>query len=278
MDINLLVLSVGNSRLAIGTFVAGELTQTRRVALADKPDLAVVIGGAYEPLAGRSGLALQKKNGNGAEASGRGGAAVVGLSVNPEQAKSVQEAVDRATGQAVRWIGRDIELPITVLTDDPAKTGVDRVLNVAAAYEQLGKACVVVDAGTAITVDCCGEKGEFLGGAIAPGVAMMLDALHARTAGLPRVDFGKGDLPVDGIGSSTEGAIRSGVYHGIRGMVRELAEAYATQIGTWPEVIATGGDAALLFEGWELIHAIAPDLTLYGAALAYANHHIKHGT
>jgi hypothetical protein len=61
-------------------------------------------------------------------------------------------------------------------------------------------------------------------------------------------------------------------------MVKELVENYATQLGEWPDLIATGGDANDLFEGWELIHAIAPDLTLYGAALAFTNHHIKHGT
>ena len=69
-----------------------------------------------------------------------------------------------------------------------------------------------------------------------------------------------------------------GVFYGIRGMVKELVENYATELGIWPDIIATGGDAPKLFEGWELIHAIAPDLTMYGIALAYANHHIKHGT
>jgi len=61
-------------------------------------------------------------------------------------------------------------------------------------------------------------------------------------------------------------------------MVKELVESYATEQGTWPDLIATGGDAPALFENWELVHAIAPDLTLYGIALAYTNHHIKHGS
>ncbi len=134
---------------------------------------------------------------------------------------------------------------------------------------------VVVDAGTAITVDVCNDAGEFLGGAIAPGAGMQLDALHEHTAKLPRVTL---EVPVDPQGASTEEAIRHGVYHGVRGMVKELVENYATSLGYWPDVIATGGDAPKLFEGWELIHAVAPDLTLYGIALAYANHHIKHGT
>ena len=83
-------------------------------------------------------------------------------------------------------------------------------------------------------------------------------------------------VPGGPFGESTQEAIRHGIYHGIRGMVKELVENYATELGNWPDVIATGGDAAALFTEWELIHAIAPDLTLYGIALAYAEHHLKH--
>jgi type III pantothenate kinase len=176
----------------------------------------------------------------------------------------------------VVWVGEDVELPIKVLTEKPEETGVDRVLNVAAAYEQMGKACVVVDAGTAVTVDCCNDQGDFLGGAIAPGASMMLDVLHEKTAKLPRVrPF---EAPHEPLGRSTRESILHGVYHGIRGMVREVVENYATELGNWPELIATGGDAPTLFKDWELVHAIAPDLTLYGVALAYVNHHIKHET
>ena len=104
---------------------------------------------------------------------------------------------------------------------------------------------------------------------------MMLDALHERTAKLPVVELA---APASAIGKNTEQAILVGVHTGIRGMVKELIEAYATDLGRWPDLIATGGDAEKLFEGWELVHAISPDLTLYGIALAYINHHIKHGT
>lgn len=67
-----------------------------------------------------------------------------------------------------------------------------------------------------------------------------------------------------------------GIYYAIRGLVKEVAENFAAELGQWPEIVATGGDAARLFDGWELIHAISPDLGLYGVALAYANHHIRH--
>src|SRR5688572_1408736 len=257
MDINLLVLNVGNTRLTLGAFVAGALTYTRRLPHAQRADWPGVIAEAWSHLAGREG------------------AAAAGASVNPPLVEPLEHAVEQAARLPVQWVGRQLDLPMPVRTNPPTDTGVDRVLNMAAAYEQMQKGCVVVDAGTAITVDVCNDAGEFLGGAIAPGVAMQLDALHERTARLPRVTL---EVPTDPYGASTEDAIRQGVYHGVRGMVKELVENYATALGSWPDVIATGGDAPKLFEGWELIHAIAPDLTLYGIALAYANHHIKHGS
>jgi type III pantothenate kinase len=256
MDINLLVLGVGNSRLAIGVFVAGKLDYVLRMAHDQRSDWPGRIAEAWKHI------------------SMREQPAVAGASVNSALLEPLEHVVKEATGQKVQWVGRDLDLPIKVLTERPDQTGIDRVLNVAAAYEQMQKACVVVDAGTAVTIDCCNDKGEFLGGAIAAGASMMLDALHDRTAALPRVEL---EPPVEPFGRSTEQAIRHGVYHGIRGMVKELVENYATELGDWPEIIATGGDAPKLFEGWELVHAIAPDLALYGIALAYAEHHINHG-
>ena len=258
MDINLLTMSVGNSRLALGTFVEGELQHVARVPHARRADWPAVFQQAWMPIAKRPG------------------AAVAAASVNPPLVEAIEHAAQQATGvERVEWVGREIDLPVKVRTKHPEETGIDRILNIAAAYEQMGKGCVVVDAGTAITIDCCNDDGEFLGGAIAPGVAVQLDALHERTARLPRVNFA---APAGSFGDTTEQAILHGVFHGIRGMVKELAERYATALGAWPEIIATGGDSPALFADWELIHAVSPDLTLYGIALAYANHHIKHGT
>jgi type III pantothenate kinase len=255
MDINVLVLNVGNSRVAMGVFAAGELSSVRRMSLDDRANLPGVIKELWSGIAGSEGPA------------------VAGASVNPTQMEWLEHAVLEATGQRVQWVGKDLDLPIDVLTEKPDQTGVDRVLAIAAAYEQMEKACVVVDAGTAITVNCCNDKGQFIGGAIAPGVNLMLDALHDHTAKLPRVEF---KVPSEAFGRNTEQAILQGVYHGVRGMVKELVENYATALGFWPDLIATGGDAQALFEGWELVHAISPDLILYGVALAYTNHHIKH--
>lgn len=256
MDINLMVLNVGNTRTAIGVFVAGELVQVRRLGEEDRANLPGIIDELWKLI------------------SDKEAPAIAGASVNPAQLEAVELMVRERTGQQVEWVGRDIDLPIEVLTENPAQTGVDRVLNVAAAYEQMQKACVVVDAGTALTVNVCNDKGQFIGGAIAPGAKMQLDAMHERTAQLPEVKF---RAPSDPFGMNTEQAMLHGAYHGLRGLVKELAEHYATLMGSWPEIIATGGDAQALFGQWELIHAISPDLTLYGIALAYTEHHIKQG-
>src|SRR6188508_906567 len=133
MDINLLALNVGNSRLAIGSFAAGELQHVVRIAHEDRDAWAEKISEAWETI------------------SDRQSPAIVGASVNPKVFESLEHVVEKETGTKVQWIGRDIDLPTKVLTDAPNETGVDRVINIAAAYEQMGKACVVVDAGSAIT-------------------------------------------------------------------------------------------------------------------------------
>jgi type III pantothenate kinase len=255
MHTNLLVLSAGNSRLAIGIFVEGKLELVSRVPVDRRDDWQTQIAAAWEQIAHL------------------GDPQVVGASVNPPVIEPLEHLVAQATSCAIRWVGREIDLPIKVATKSPQQTGVDRILNMAAAYELMGQACVVVDAGTAVTVDCCNDRGDFLGGAIAPGVAMMLDALHQRIARLPRVEFA---VPTGAFGESTESSILHGVYFGIHGMVRELVENYATELGQWPPLIATGGNAQVLFEGWELVHAVSPDLLLHGIALAYVDHQIEH--
>lgn len=251
-----MVVSVGNSRTALAAFVEGELVKVARVENGDPDVLRGAVTQIWEVLK-------------------EAGAEVAGASVNTELVEPTERIIREVTSAGVSWVGSDIDLPIKVLTEQPESTGVDRVLNVAAAYEQLGKACVVVDAGTAVTVSLCDDQGSFLGGAIAPGVRLQTQALHEHTSRLPLVELAR---PTGDFGKSTTTAIHHGVFHGIRGLVKEVLENYASHLGQWPELIATGGDAELLFADWELTHAISPDLTLYGIALAYAEHHIKYGT
>lgn len=259
MEINLLALGIGNTRLHAGAFVAGELKHVRHLPAETPGDWPAMLREIWTSELGESS-----------------DPAVVACSVVPDRNAALEAAVNEATGgETVEWVGRDVDLPIPVTTAEPKKTGVDRVLVTAAAYEQLNKACVVVDAGTAITVNLCNNEGALVGGAIAPGATTMLAGLHDRIPTLPSVTF---EVPTDEFGRDTVGAIRHGATHAIRGLVQTMAERWAEQMGTWPEVIATGGDAKALFDGWEIVHAISPDLLLYGLALAYTNHHIKHGS
>lgn len=256
MDINLMVVSVGNSRVAVGVFKAGELVHSSRVGWrGNESGVKEAVSDAWKML------------------SQLDTPGVAGAGVNPEGELLVEKVVGEVCNMRVQWAGKQLEYPMVIRPEDEKSIGADRVCNVAAAYEQMGKACVVVDAGTAITVDVCDDAGGFMGGAIAPGASLMLKSMHEATARLPLLEPAK---PQEAIGTTTNDAMLSGVYFGIRGMVKELVEAYAEKLGAWPEVIATGGDAQLLFGDWELTHAVSPDLTLYGIALTFAEHYIKH--
>jgi type III pantothenate kinase len=257
MQVNLLVIAIGNSRLHAGVFVDGSLTEVRHFPHDDLADLDARLSELWK-------LVADLENSE-----------VAGCSVVPVMNKSIQQSVDRICGQPIQWIGEQIDLPIAVQTREPAKTGIDRVLVVAAAHEQLEKACVVVDAGTAVTINLCNDAGAMVGGSILPGVRLMLGALHDNTAQLPALSF---EMPDGPHGVDTASSIRHGITDAIRGAVQFAAERWAESCGTWPEVIATGGDAHALFDGWEVVHAISPDLLLYGVALAYTQHHIRHGT
>ena len=194
---------------------------------------------------------------------------IVAASVNPAALRALEAAILEAADEEVVVIGRDIGMPIPSALPAPQTTGVDRLCAAAAAYDQLGTACVIADFGSAITVDCVSDEGIFLGGAILPGLAMAAGALERQTAQLPAVELAQ---PQNVFGQSTVEAIRCGLYHGARGALKELTEAYATALGAWPTVIVTGGDAQLvagdLIEAG-IVQAIVPDLLLRGVAIGY---------
>jgi len=164
-------------------------------------------------------------------------------------------------------VGEQIALPIDVAVKEPDAVGVDRVCCAAAAYERNKQACVIVDFGTAITVDAVDDNGLFMGGAILPGVHLQALSLHEHTATLPEVVPMK---PDESIGRDTTEAIRSGILYGTAGAVRGIVETIATAMGRWPPAIATGGDAAWIAENCNIFDAVVPELCLQGVGLAYA--------
>ena len=187
-------------------------------------------------------------------------------SVNPDVSAKIESIVRDQLGTEVYVLERDMPVPIGRSLDPETIVGVDRLLCAAAAWDRTKQACVVVDAGTAVTVDFVDGEGVFHGGAILPGATMQLASLADGAMLLDAVEFtvpGK-----DAFGRSTAAAMQRGVYHGIRGGVWRLIEVFATAYGGYPIVLATGGDASTLFGDDELITAIIPDLALNGIAVA----------
>jgi type III pantothenate kinase len=246
IKVNLLAASIGNTRTRLGAFVEGDLIEVATFQNQRDGKIADAIVHAFKP--------LQEKDDT----------IVLLSSVNADAAARVETQLEAYTRRPIQHVERDMTIPIGRQLDPEAMVGEDRLLNAAAAYDVLKQACVVVDAGTAITVDFVDGNGTFHGGAIAPGTQIMLDALNNRTAQLPEIDFA---VPVEAIGHNTIEAMRTGIYYAMRGMVRELVEQYAKHAGTFPLVVVTGGDGNLLFRGWDLVDRVVPDLTLRGMAV-----------
>lgn len=241
----IVAVSVGNTRTRAGLFRHDQLETS--VAVANQ-DIAAIVG------------AILELPGKGA------GTPVVVASVN-------NPVADRVAGQLAPHLieremelfrfGDDLDVPITTALADPSTVGQDRLLNALGAYTRSKQACIIVDAGTAVTVDFVDGQGTFQGGAIAPGLNMMLRALHEHTAALPEVRY---EAVAEGapFGRETAEAMRLGVQSAVKGMVRVLVERYSEFYGAFPQIIATGGDARALFESDDLIENIVPDLTLLG--------------
>lgn len=174
------------------------------------------------------------------------------------------EALLRDEGVEVLRIGRECSPPLRHTLDDASTLGIDRALDALAAFSLVESACVVVDAGTAITVDFVDGQGVFHGGAIAPGLNMMLHALHEHTSALPGLRFERQDPARGPFGRDTAHAMQLGVAAAASGLVRQLVERYAEHYEAYPRVLATGGDATVLFEDDGLIERIIPDLQLIG--------------
>jgi type III pantothenate kinase len=246
MNVNLLAISIGNTRTQFGTFVDGKIIERQILTNDSMSALGVVLDQGYAAL-------RDVEN-----------AAVVLASVNPRLTDAIAQAVADKLGTVSQRVERDLPIPIGRQLDRESLVGDDRLLNAAAAYDTLKQACVVVDAGTAITVDFIDGAGTFHGGAIGPGARMMMQSMHRGTSQLPEIEMQR---PEEAIGHNTAEAMRSAVFHGLRGMVRELTEKYAEVAGSYPTVIATGGDAEMLFGDYELVERVVPDLTLLGIAV-----------
>jgi len=155
---------------------------------------------------------------------------------------------------------------VRIRYDNPREVGADRVVDAAAAYRLYGGPACIVDFGTATTFDAINTEGDYLGGAIAPGIGISAEALFARTAKLPRIDLAR---PPRAIGSNTVHSMQSGILFGYVGLVEGMVARFRAELGDNMRVIATGGLAEIIARETSVIEVVDPWLTLKGLRMIY---------
>jgi type III pantothenate kinase len=252
----LLAIDVGNTNIVLGVFDNGRLIhswrlQTLRERTSD--ELGLLVDGLFA----HRGLSPSQVTG------------VILGSVVPPLTATVWAMVKRYFDRDPLIVDpRKAGMPI--LYDNPDEVGADRILNAIAAYEMFGRDArrplVVCDFGTATTLDAVTAKGEYLGGAICPGVTISADALFQRAARLPRVDVSK---PPTVIGRTTVGAMQSGLFYGYVGMVEGLMRRMSAELGGNALCVATGGLAVTIASEIPAIEQVDIDLTLRGLRMVW---------
>ena len=253
----LLAIDIGNTHTVAGIYAGDRLDDHWRVATASDAT-ADQLAALYSSLLSLRGYALADVG------------EMVVSSVVPTLTGQYQQMAARYLSSPTLLVGPGLKTGMPVLTNNPHEVGADRIVNAVAAIDTVGSPCIVVDFGTATTFCAISAAGEYLGGAIAPGVEVSLEALTSRAARLSRVDLGE---PEAVIGKTTAAALRSGVVLGFAGLVdgivgsmrKELAGSEAQEAAT----IATGGFAELIVPHSQTISHIDPLLTLRGLKLVH---------
>ena len=163
-------------------------------------------------------------------------------------------------------VGDVVDAGMPILYDNPREVGADRIVNAVAGYDKYHQSLIIIDFGTATTFDCVSSSGEYLGGAISPGIAISAEALFQRTSKLPRVDISQ---PPTAIGKNTVASIQSGLFFGYVSLVEGMVKRIEMEMQSSPLIIATGGQAELISNGTDVIKHVEPNLTLEGLMLIY---------
>ncbi len=241
--LRVLSVDIGNSTAKLGLFVDGEIAGT---AVSVVTDRGIVLAPGFIEMVKRSAPV-----------------AVV-ASVNPPAEVSVERTLRKIGASPVLRIRRDIPVPIRCLCEQGV--GDDRLANAVAAHHLAAGAALVVDLGTAITFDVISDCGDFVGGAIAPGVGSSARALNEFTAKLPLVEPYS---PSSAIGRNTTDAINVGLVIGLAGLIDRIVRQITEELDATPTVIATGGHASLLAPHAATLDRIEQHLTLLGLQLIY---------
>ena len=254
----LLALDVGNTNTVLGLYrlddgKASELAAHWRVTT-HRTQTADEYGVLFVNLFTMSGLNVDEVK------------HIIISSVVPPVETTLRRVCERYFHLKPLFVEPGIKTGMPVLVDNPAELGADRLVNAIAAFERYGGPCIVVDFGTATTFDVISAKGEYLGGAISPGLGISADALFARAARLGRVDIKR---PVKVIGTNTVTHLQSGLYYGYIGLVDGILDRMIAELGAPALVIATGGLARQISEDSRFITQIDDMLTLDGLKILY---------
>jgi type III pantothenate kinase len=187
-------------------------------------------------------------------------------SVVPPLTPVFEQACRDYLGQEPLVVNVDVETGVRILYDNPRAVGADRVVDAAAVRALYGVPACVVDFGTATTFDAVSAEGDYLGGAIAPGVGISAQALFERTAQLPRVELTR---PPSAIGRNTVHSMQSGLLFGYVGLVEGMVARFKAELGPETRIIATGGLAELVARETDVIDVVDPWLTLHGLRIVY---------
>ncbi len=249
----LLAVDAGNTQTAFGLFDARRLVAHWRVAT--EPERT---GDEIGALVGRL-LELRE--------FGFADVTAVCLSTSvPPLARSYAEFADCYAEAPLLVVGPGTRTGVPIRYDDPREVGPDRVANAVAARERYGTPCIVVDFGTSTNFDAVSAAGEFVGGVLAPGIEVSMEALFARAARLTKVEY---QAPERTIGTSTTAALQSGVVFGFAGQVDGIVGRMRAELGDGARVVATGGLAGLIAPHSPTIEEVDPLLTLEGLRLVW---------
>ena len=249
----LLAIDAGNTQMHIGMFRDDELVESFRVAT-DRLATADMLGTML------SGL-LTMRNLHLAEVQ----AAIVS-SVVPQLNHEFELLSERYFKGSLQVVGPGLKTGMPIRMDNPREVGADRIVNALAAYDHVGGACISVDFGTTINYDVVSASGEYLGGVIAPGVEISMDALSQRAERLFKIDLAE---PQQTIGKNTQAALLAGIVYGFAGQVDAIVGRLREELGEEAVTIATGGLASPIVPHCEQIDEVDDLLTLTGLRLIW---------
>src|SRR5919107_2712954 len=249
----LLVMDVGNTNTSLGVFEGETLVHHWRLTTerARTVDEYGVLGRNLFAFAGLDFQAIH---------------AVAIASVVPQLNHTLKRMSEVYFHLTPLFIDHATDTGLTILYDPPSDVGADRIVDAVAAVHKYGAPCIVVDFGTATNFEVIEEGGRYLGGVLTPGISISSDALFARAARLPRVAI---ERPQRVIGTSTVGAIQSGLYYGYAGLVDGILRRMIEELGRAPRVVATGGVPPFISTAPQLHHQGDPTPTLDGLRLVH---------